>query len=215
MIGNLLYSLIIGILFFDFLERRFPNYFKDYSLLASYSCIYYYSKLQILFVKITKQFNSLIDSNKILLNLKNSISKINFHEQELVENNIDYCEEYKFNIYNYPDNNFVNRAIFFNDSLIPKNEVTELKFILVEFKIGNCSYKIDLKTDTFNYYLIGNKFTREFFIYYIKKHNNITEVINDHKCSVKIIDQNVDLVIIDFTEKNESILLEKNGYKIL
>jgi hypothetical protein len=218
MIGHLLNSLIIGILFVDFLYRRFPDYFKDKFLIASYNFIYFYSKLQIIFVKVKRQFNILIDSNETLLKFKNYINKIKFyfHVQELAENNVEHCKGYKFNIYNYAKNNFVNRSIFFNDSLIPKNEVSDIKFMLIEFNIGDKSYKIDLKTDVFNYYLIGNKFTREFFIYYIKKHINENETIDNHqKCSIKIIDQNVDSIIIEFTEKNESILLEKNEYKIL
>ena len=33
--------------------------------------------------------------------------------------------------------------------------------------------------------------------------------------SIKIIDSNINIVEFDFTDKNERILLEKNGYKLL
>jgi hypothetical protein len=218
MIGYLLNTLVIGVLFADFLERRFPEYFKDFLLVTSYNCIYYFSKLQIILIKVKNQFNKLIDSNESLLKLKNDINKLNFyfHDKELKENNVDYCDGYNFYIYNYVNNNYVNRAIYYNDNMIPKNEVSDIKFMLIEFNIGEKSYKIDLKTDVFNYYLIGNKFIKDFFIYYIKKHININETIDDNqKFSLKIIDQNVNNVEIEFTDKNECVLLEKNEYKIL
>jgi len=218
MIGYLLNNFIIGILFADFLERRFPEYFKDLLFIASYKCIYCFSKLQILLIKVKNKFNILIDSNESLLNLKNDINKLNFyfHNQELTVNNIEHCDGYNFYIYNYVTNNFVNRSIYYNDNITPKNEVSDIKFILIEFNVVDKSYKIDLKTDVFNYYLVGNKFTKEFFIYYIKKYININETIDhNQKCSIKIIDHNVNTIEIDFTDKNESILLEKNDYKII
>ena len=87
--------------------------------------------------------------------------------------------------------------------------------MLIEFKAGDNIYKIDLETDIFNYYLIGNRFTKDFFVYYVKKYINKNNTINENdKCSVKIIDHDVNNIEIEFTDKNESILLEKNGYKL-
>lgn len=215
---SLFNSLMVCILFVDMVERRFPDYFKDLILKVSYNCIYYFSKLQIILIKVKKVFINLINSNETLLKLINDINKLKFyfHNEELKENNVDYCHGYNFYIYNYVNNNFVNRGIYFNDNIIPSNEVSEIKFILIEFNIGDKSYKIDLKTDVFNYYLVGNKFTKDFFIYYVKKHINVNETMDDNqKCSVKIIDHNVNTIEIQFTEKNENIILEKNDYKIL
>lgn len=210
--------LMVCILFVDMVERRFPDHFKDLILKVSYNCIYYFSKLQIILIKVKKVFINLINSNETLSKLINDINKLNFyfHNEELKENNTDYCHGYNFYIYNYVNNNFVNRGIYFNDNIIPSNEVSEIKFILIEFNIGDKSYKIDLKTDVFNYYLVGNKFTKDFFIYYVKKHINVNETMDDNqKCSIKIIDHNVNTIEIEFTEKNENIILEKNDYKIL
>ena len=84
-------------------------------------------------------------------------------------------------------------------------------------KIGdNSSYKIDLKTDEFNFYIIGNSFTRQFFVYYLKQILKINEEIKDDVIfSLKIIDHDVNTVELDFIDKNEGILLEKSGYKLL
>jgi hypothetical protein len=221
MISRLLNSFFIGVLFVDFIERRFPLEFKIYkdhlinmSCTFTYNCIFYYSKLQILVINIKNKLNIFIDSNPSLTKLKHEINDY-FKNNELEKNNTDNCYGYNFFIQNYPDNNLVNRQIFYKDSNNPINESSDIKFILVEFNFRDKSHKIDLKTDIFNYYLVGNKFTKDFFIYYIKKHYNINETINnDEKCSIKIIDHNVNQIELEFTDKNESILLEKNGYKL-
>ena len=36
-----------------------------------------------------------------------------------------------------------------------------------KLKLGdNNAYKIDLKTNEYNFYMVGNSFTKQFFIYY-------------------------------------------------
>jgi hypothetical protein len=64
--------------------------------------------------------------------------------------------------------------------------------------------------------VVGNSFNKQFFVYYLKQILKISEEINDDdKFSLKVIDNDVNTVELDFTDKNESILLEKNGYKLL
>jgi hypothetical protein len=83
--------------------------------------------------------------------------------------------------------------------------------------IGENKYKIDLKTDTYNFYLVGNEFKEKFFIYYLQQHLKINQLIDytHDKLTLKILDHNVNALTIEFTDKLESIVLEKNGYKIL
>ena len=87
--------------------------------------------------------------------------------------------------------------------------------MLVELKIGDNSFKIDFKTDDYNFYIVGNCFTKNFFLYYLTEILKINEMINDNdKFSFKIIDHDVNTVELEFTDKTDSILLEKNGYKL-
>jgi hypothetical protein len=79
------------------------------------------------------------------------------------------------------------------------NQLSDIKFMLIEFKIGETVYKIDLKTDKFNYYLLGNKFTKDFFIFYIETHLNKKHDTSNNNCSLKIIDHNVNQLEIEFT----------------
>jgi hypothetical protein len=219
MIYYLLNSLIIGVLFVDFLERKFPNYFNNLLFNASYNCIYYYSKLQITFGQAKNKLNLFIENTPILLKIKNDINQLKFyfHDEIFQEITIDYCNGFDFYIYNYIDNNCVNKSIYYNtNSNVPLFELSNIKFMLVEFNFNDKDYKIDLKTDVFNYYLVGNKFTKDFFIYYIKNHYNENIDKNTcNKCSVKIIDHNVNNIELNLTENNESILINKDDYIIL
>ena len=73
-----------------------------------------------------------------------------------------------------------------------------------------------MKTEEYNFYVVGNNLTKGFFVYYLKQILRISEEIKDNdKMSVKLIDKDVNVLEIIFTDKDESILLEKNGYKLL
>jgi len=219
---NFFIGFSLGILLNDFLNRKYPNEFKIFCELLvetfmniSYNCIYYYSKCQIFFMNIKNNFNLFIEANPTLLKIRNDINKLNIYSNKY-EKNIEYYNDYGFNIFNYVDNNIVNKLIFYKNSNHPTNEKSDIKFMLIEFKNGENIYKIDLKTDTFNYYFVGNKFTKSFFIFYVKMYlNKKNEFSDDNNYTLKFIDHDVNKIEIDFTNNNESILLEKNGYKLI
>jgi hypothetical protein len=218
----------IGLLLNDFFDRRFPNQYKIFSdyltnlfVNVSFNCIYYYTKCQIF-------FTTYIESNPIYLKIINAIqSKINKTTKKSLE------------VLFIKDNFHYNIPIDLPDFIITSNlsttpvakritseenyqnvvfEECNIKFMLVEFQIGEKLYKIDLKTDKYNYYMIDNKFTKDFFIFYINEYlltkYEQHEVNKYEKYILKIIDNDVNKVEIVFTDKNESILLEKNGYKL-
>jgi phosphoribosyl-dephospho-CoA transferase len=52
-------------------------------------------------------------------------------------------------------------------------------------------------------------------LYYLKQHLKIKGPIKDDDAiQLKILDHNVNALDIKFTDKNESIILEKHGYKV-
>jgi hypothetical protein len=129
---------------------------------------------------------------------------------------IDHPKHYDFIIYS--DGKSINKKLLTEASVDKKYdyEMSDIRFILVELKIGDNTYKIDLKTDNYNFYVVGNCFTKNFFIYYLTEILKPTQQLdNDNKFIIKIIDHTVDTFEFEFTDKNESILLEKNGYKFL
>jgi len=70
-----------------------------------------------------------------------------------------------------------------------------------------------LKTNTYNFYLIGNIINKLFLQYYINVIlNNINFVIDDEKSySLELMDHEVNIIYLDI---NQSIIIEKNGYHI-
>lgn len=227
MVFKILNTLFLGVLFLDFLDRRFPNETKNFVINLSVNCLYYFGVFQIFFFKTLNNINIMIESNPNLLKIKNEIEKIfviycnnemNFIlNEDLNENNIDNCDGYDFYIQNFTsDNKIINKQICFIDNDSPINDPSEIKFILVEFKCGDKTFKIDLKTDMFNYYLVGNKFTKDFFIYYLKKHMDNNETFDkDEKYALELVDHNINKVEFEFNDETNGFILEKTDYKIM
>ena len=93
-------------------------------------------------------------------------------------------------------------------------ELSNIRFISVEFTCGKHSFHISLIDEMFNYYIVGNKFDKDFFIHLVKDGVEVKHLDNN-QCSLQIIDHEANIININFSEKGESILLEKNGYKII
>lgn len=229
MISHLLNSFLIGVLFADMLERRFPQQVRDFLTNITFNALYFYSKMQIYFARMNKTFNNFIEANPTLLKIKNELDSIIKQKKTVVtcseffkngdRLHLEDAPQFDLAIYSWlgDDNKCVNRkTIYQANETTTMTEQSDIKFMLVELHIGEKKYKIDLKTDHYNFYLVGNKFTKQFFLYYLKQCIKIYEPINDDdKFTLKIIDHNVNSLEINFTNKNESIVLEKSGYKVV
>ena len=170
--------------------------------------------------------NSLIDYKYEYIKLQNN--NIIITEQNDLETNDDYdfliikkMQENEETTHNENNIQYVNYKLFhYNDdstSFMDINyfEPSKIKFILLECCFNEKVYKIDLRTNKFNFYLVNNKLNKPFFIYYIKQHLGINDDINENdNCGVKLIDHHVNILNIDFTNNEEYILLEKDGYII-
>ncbi len=230
MIIELLNAILSCAIIADILERRFPEGFQRFIVETSYNCIYLFSKLQI-FLSNTKQtVNTFIDNNPTFSKIKKDMNElmkpgivvmtefIKDGKSVSLFTSDNNSDSYDFAIISWLDESkkYINKKLVYDkaETKVAVGEFSDIKFMLVEIKIGdNEPHKIDLKNDEFNYYLIGNKFNKQFFIYYLRNYLNVKE-IDDNKFSIKIIDQDVKTIELDFTDKNEFIELEKTGYKL-
>ena len=224
-ISNLINSFLIGILFADLVERRFRQEFINIITNISYNGIYLYSKIQIYLNKIKKHMVHL----KLINSDCNNKSFMQFVKNgELFNANDASITDYNFILFSFSsdDGKCFNKKILNNKTEIGTNlEISNISFVLIElflkYDIKGNSYKvwpfkINLKTDEYNYYIVGNKFKKEFFIYYLKHHLKFTEDINDKdELMLEILDNNVNSISVKFTDKGESILLNKDNYKII
>jgi|LakMenE18May11ns_1017448.scaffolds.fasta_scaffold9706941_2 hypothetical protein len=224
-ITNLLRTVLFAFLLNDYLKSRYPKKYEELFVTVSYNLIYVYSKAQIFYMNIVKSVNKKIEETPKLLKLKNDLDLLLKQKNgqvtmiECIKNGVlcnDFTEtDCDFTLYSRLDDSTscLNKKIVYDlDDSIDIYEVSTIKFLLVEFRLGEKPYKIDLKTDTYNFYIVGNKFTKQFFQYYLTEILKITESAD--KFSLHIIDHEVNEVEIDFSDENDHILLEKAGYKL-
>lgn len=224
-ITNFFRTFLLSFLLCDYLERKYPKKYEDFFITVSYNLIYVYSKAQIFYMNIVKTVNKKIEETPKLLKLKNDLDlllnqkngtviMIECIKNGILSDNLSMIE-CDFALYSRLDDSksHLNKKIVYElDESIDVYEVSDIKFLLVEFKIGEKIYKIDLKTDAYNFYIVGNQFTKQFFQYYFTEILKVTESADVF--SLKIIDHNVDTIELDFSDENTSILLEKTGYKV-
>ena len=105
-------------------------------------------------------------------------------------------------------------------------KISNIQFILLELKLvfkiadqenDENTYKVVLKSDTYNYYVVNNVLDQKFFKYYLRTYfpDTVTRetFVNIDIINVKIIDQDVNIKTFALTEEN-SIILKENEYII-
>lgn len=229
-IANLLRTVIFACLLNDYLKRTYPKHYDDLLVSVSFNAIYMFSVIQIKLKNVQKYLYMTNPRIAELLEIYNKIQ---------IKNNIDYVLDGKiiystsrcgsktdiptifdfiiYSDYTSTDNNKKILEHITENQDDCDYEKSDIKFMLVELKIVDNIYKIDLKTVSFNFYIVGNRFTKQFFKYYlteILKQNEQIGNDNDSKWSLKIIDHDVNKVEFDFSDENDHILLEKTGYKL-
>ena len=220
-ISNILNSILIGILFVEMLERRFPEQFQRYMINLSYYCIYSYSKCQI-------WVNQYIMLNPIVVNAINMVTQTNNkkcaytfvtieHQNVICSSDLKLLDQSTFVVATNYDHSPPSKKIAYKDNYNnAEYEKSNTRFILIEFTVGEKTYKIDLLTEQFNYYIVGNVFSKDFFMFYVQCHmQEQCQCAHNDKCWVKLIDNDVNILNVDFTDKLEMIELNKNGYKII
>ena len=92
---------------------------------------------------------------------------------------------------------------------------TDYKFLLAEIIIGNKIIKVHFTDNNHNYFVVGNKFNREFINYYLNKHypKELKDIsFSDlQEFQIRVLDQNVKEET--FTNKR-LLVLNKENYEI-
>jgi hypothetical protein len=190
----------------QYLLWSYPEKYKSCMINISYNAIYVYSSFQL---KFTKFYN---------LYLKTETIKVPTIEEYIIDDNSLY-------IYSDHSTTPTNKVILqtSTDTIPTKYEVSTCKFISLRLTITNTqnqnqnpvqSYDIKLKTDIYNYYVSNNKLDINFFIYYLREHNQ-TFVDKTYTFNVDIIDHKV--IIVNKVEITDTkcIIIDKNSYVIL
>jgi hypothetical protein len=198
-----------------------PNYLLNISCNLSYNSIYYYSKLQLGFMKTTNNITKYIKNTPCLNNLLNYMNKNNdknFYSYTNINNDLTICSKFK-----QEDNLDYKLILHYNPDYEKKMyleslkvEQADYKFIMTEITIINNNISIHFTSEKYNYLIVNNKFDKNFISYFLKTH--YTDFVKDLSDSeienykIKIIDQNVNVVEFDNTK---SLIINKTGYEIL
>ncbi len=216
----------------DYFKREYPERYNNFIIEFPLYLIYLYSKGQIMYGKLRRQINEFIDANPHIKKFVNDIYKSKSDDLE-IEYIVDgkVSEKYK-RTQSLPDRTEKDDSLLIfsdlssNDKCIPKKiigseikfdyKVSNIQFMLVEVKLNDNTYKINLKTDLFNYYIVDNVLDRKFFRYYLL--NYIDAITGDDissvsKYIVKIIDQNVAVKEFDITD-TKFITIKENEYTV-
>jgi hypothetical protein len=92
-------------------------------------------------------------------------------------------------------------------------ELSDISFIALYLHYNDSQYHINLKTDKYNYYLVGNVINKLFLQYYINTVLNNKNFTIDDKNSyrLELMDHEVNMIYLDI---EDIIIIEKNGYSI-
>jgi hypothetical protein len=235
---TLLKTLLTIFFFNDYFKRNYPQEYERFLIKVSMKLLYMYSKLQIIYNKFSTKINSYLNKNKLILTekvVKNEIYQIQngeiykkFSAVNVLEQFFNYnlFEDFNNNLFIYSDNRnplqdkCINKVIF-NKNNKHNNynldyDISTIKFMLLEVNLNDKTYKITLKNDTYNYYIVDNILDKRFFIYYLKNHNTDTitneemESIKD-KINIKLIDNNVNVRELEITDE-KNIVIKKDSY---
>jgi hypothetical protein len=210
--------LIIGIIYYSSRNKTITNYLLTLSYKVSYNSIYYYSKLQLGFMKTKNNITNYIKSTPCLNNLLNYMNQ---------NNDKNICKFTSVNdsltIYNkYDEDQNLDYKIILDYKLddekikcieASKVEQADYKFIMTEITINNNNISIHFTKETYNYLIIDNKIDKKFINYFLRTHYaDFVKDLSDSEIEnyrIKLIDHNVNIVEFDNTK---TIKINRNNY---
>jgi hypothetical protein len=226
MIGLWMSNLLQFVLLVDLLERRFPDQLQDIFITLSYNSILYYSKCQIW---MTQWYRHILPTSpKKQINV-NDLSFQDRYKRSFISNYMYIDKEdpmpevYDIEMYTDIATQPHLKYLYYRETRTVSNpmpELSNIQFMLMEFIVNNDNiFRIQLKTDEYNYYTVGNRFGRLFCVFYVNHHLNAKLVVTpSDQLAIRLIDHEVNSVLVDVSENQHHdtcIELKKDGYTLL
>jgi hypothetical protein len=133
--------------------------------------------------------------------------------KDTIENNSELVvmkkRDYKMIVYN----DALNKICFYQpiSKIDVKYEVSNISFISFKITIQDTEYNIKLWTNEYNFYIVNNIINAQWVKYYFQKYLG-KHLMDTDKYTIDIIDDKVKQLTLT---ENESILIEKESYKII
>ena len=210
---------------------------KTSIVIITYNIIYFYSICQIKcnqlynnflpYLDMFKNENELIDNiNKQtieLFDLSTNKNKFFTEKEQEVFNQIMFLPNNLLIISELSNHMILNKKIINNkiNNKIDRNicnynfDISKITFIALYLNYKDIRYNINLKTEEFNYYLVGNIIDKQFVQYYINNILKLNFCYKDEELSssyqLELMDHEVNMIILN---AKQSIFIEKDSYRI-
>lgn len=220
------------------LEIEKNELIKEKAIDMSYKCIYFYSLCQIecnkvnniispVVVSLWKLLINYLKDKNIIVDVKTQVLKI-IDKNGNVEYNITILDKFTIETSKPLFNNKKHSGTILYDKNIETGIIngiynesfpetldykeSDIKFMSIELEHEKNVIAIKLKSNSHNYYIVGNSLNQNFFKYYLKNilKININEDNFDYK--VTIIDNNVNFITL---KPNQHIIIGKHDYDIV
>jgi len=178
------------------LKYNFPNYYNQLGVFLMYQIIYYYSSLEMLYLKFYKY------------KTKQTIKNQDFNIEFVKNGKTIIGEYYDFIIYSQNNEKKIMNNSFDKITCVK----SDVSFILFNIVMNNTTISLNLFGNNYNYYVSGNVIDNRFLWYFLNKHYNLnlTEPLVNY--TLNIIDNNVNIYAITYPEHFE---ITNDGIRII
>ena len=207
--------LFIGIIYYSSTNKAIPNYLLNLSYKISYGTIYYYSKLQLGFMKTRNNITSYVKTVPFLNNL---LTYIKYKKCTFTSVNDKFIICNKFNEEHNLDYKIIIR---FNKILdweykyyeLLQHKQADYKFIMTEIIIDDKKFLIYFTTNNYNYLIVNNNIDKHFINYFLKTHyNDLVKDLEIENYTIRIVDHNVNITEFD---SSKTLIIKETEYVII
>jgi hypothetical protein len=188
----------------EIINKKYPGFYKQVVVGIAYNVIRLYSKAELFYRNNIKSL-TLVNKDEFVSFISNNTIVVVLEKDEIL--NLEECPEYDFIMYEDSKNNRSFMYDLYEEGVVC--EKTDYTFVLFEVIIDEDTYKIELKSDTYNYYVVGNVFNKTIISYLLKTYFDLDDV-TEYK--VRLLDHNVESIEFD---EQKSLELNKEAYKII
>jgi hypothetical protein len=185
-------------------NEKYPGFYKQVVVGIAYNVIRLYSKAELFYRNNIKSL-TLINKDEFVSFISNNTIVVVLEKDEIL--NLEECPEYDFIMYEDSKNNRSFMYDLYEEGVVC--EKTDYTFVLFEVIIDEETYKIELKSETYNYYVVGNVFNKTIISYLLKTYFDLDDV-TEYK--VRLLDHNVESIEFD---EQKSLELNREAYKII
>ena len=147
-------------------NKKYPGFYKQVVVGIAYNVIRLYSKAELFYRNNIKSL-TLINKDEFVSFISNNTIVVVLEKDEIL--NLEECPEYDFIMYEDSKNNRSFMYDLYEEGVVC--EKTDYTFVLFEVIIDEETYKIELKSDTYNYYVVGNVFNKTIISYLLKRNS--------------------------------------------